>query len=106
MILLKAQPRTELRKQLWDNVKFFKTGLEKMNIDTAPSETQIIPVLTGDNQKTLEISQRLLDEGVFIQAIRPPTVPVGQARLRITIMATHNRKDLEYALEKVGEALR
>ena len=52
-------------------------------------------------KKNLSDSNRLLEEGIFVQAIRPPTVPKGTARLRITIMATHTRKDLEYAFEKI-----
>jgi glycine C-acetyltransferase len=84
-----------LRKQLWDNVRFFDKN----------SSTQIIPVLIGDNKKALKISTRLLDEGVFIQAIRPPTVPKGQARLRITVMATHTREDLQTALDKIRKVM-
>lgn len=101
--IVESQP--ELRKQLWDNVKFFKRGLKKIKADTMQSETQIIPILIGDNDRAVEISQRLLEEGVFIQAIRPPTVPKGKARLRITIMATHTRKDLEFALDKIEKVI-
>ena len=87
--IIKDEP--ERRKQLWDNVRFFD----------AESQTQIIPIMIGDSKKAVDISNRLLEEGIFVQAIRPPTVPKGTARLRITIMATHTRKDLEYAFEKI-----
>ena len=87
--VIKSEPG--LRKQLWDNVRFFDKE----------ARTQIIPILIGDSKRTVDISKQLLDEGIFIQAIRPPTVPKGQARLRVTITATHIRKDLEYALEKI-----
>jgi len=100
-----------LRQQLWGNVEFFRKGLTKIGTDTefgvCPyfSSTQIIPVLIGNNERALKISRRLLDDGVFIQAIRPPTVPKGQARLRITVMATHTREDLGIALSKLTRIL-
>jgi len=87
-----------LRQRLWENVEFFRSGLQGLGFDTMESQTQIIPVLIGDNNRTVELSQRLFDEGVFIQAIRPPSVPKGSARLRIGLMATHTREDLEEAL--------
>jgi len=87
--IIKNEP--ERRKQLWANVRFFDKE----------ARTQIIPILIGDSKKAVDISRKLLDEGVFVQAIRPPTVPKGTARLRITIMATHTKKDLEYAIEKI-----
>jgi len=70
------------------------------------SETQIIPILIGKADKTVKISNNLLDKGVFVQAIRPPTVPEGTSRLRITLMATHSWDDLKYALETIEETVR
>ena len=67
-----------------------------------------MPLLVGEAQKTVEFSRGLFEEGVFIQAIRPPTVPKGKARLRLTVMATHKKEDLEgalLALEKVGRKI-
>jgi len=96
--IIENQP--ELRKQLSDNIKFFRDGLNEIG------STPIIPVLIGDSRKAVEISNRLLEEGIFIQAIRPPTVPAGKARLRITIMATHTKKDLQEALEKIKKIMR
>jgi glycine C-acetyltransferase len=98
--IVREQP--QLRKQLFENVRFFKEGLEKIGVDTMESQTQIIPILIKDNQKAVEVSNRLLEEGVFIQAIRPPSVPRGTARLRASIMATHAQEDLKEALEKMG----
>lgn len=87
--IIKNEP--ELRKQLWDNIRFFDRE----------AQTQIIPILIGDSKKAVDISKKLLEDGIFVQAIRPPTVPKGTARLRITITSAHARKDLEYALEKI-----
>ena len=63
--------------------------------------TQIIPVMTGHAETTMRFSELLLEEGIFAQGIRPPTVPAGACRLRCTVMATHTRKDLEWAGDRI-----
>ena len=71
-------------------------------------ETQIIPVYVGGADETMEFSRLLLEEGIFVQGIRPPTVPAGSCRLRCTVMATHTMDDLSRAAEtitKVGRKL-
>jgi len=91
--------RPELRERLWKNVELFKEGLKKLGFDTLESETQIIPVLIGDEKKAIRFSERLFEEGVFIPCVRWPAVPEGKARLRCTVMATHNEEQIEKALE-------
>jgi glycine C-acetyltransferase len=88
----------ERREALRERVSFFKDGLRKAGFDTMESETHIIPILVGENKRTMELSEELLGEGVFIQGIRPPTVPHGTSRLRATLMSTHTYDDLGYAL--------
>jgi len=66
-----------------------RQSLQAMGLDTLHSETQIIPVVLGDNDRVLKVSQRLLDAGFLVGAIRPPTVPSGSARLRISLSAAH-----------------
>lgn len=65
------------------------------------STTQIIPVLTKDPGPTMKMTSRLLEEGVFLQGIRPPTVAQGLCRLRATVMASHDTADLKRAAEKI-----
>jgi 7-keto-8-aminopelargonate synthetase-like enzyme len=80
-----------------------------MGFNTLESQTQIIPIMTGDPQTAVDMACDLIDEGLFIQAIRPPTVPEGSSRLRITVMATHTVDDLKQALEileKTGRKFR
>lgn len=104
--LLEEEP--EIKMRLWENVGFFKKRVEELGFNTLRSETQIIPVLVGDTSLTMRMGEMLLNEGVFVQGIRPPTVPQGSSRLRITIMATHTQSELECALEameKVGKKL-
>ena len=104
--LLEEEP--EIRVRLWENVSFFRKKIKELGFDTLNSETQIIPVLVGDASLTMQMGEMLFEEGVFIQGVRPPTVPQDSSRLRITIMATHTRKELKFALEaieKVGKGL-
>jgi glycine C-acetyltransferase/8-amino-7-oxononanoate synthase len=88
-----------LRKNLWDNTAYVKIQLKKYGFDFRGSETPIIPIMIGDAKKTLEVSQHLWKQSLFIPAIRPPTVPVGESRLRITITAMHSRKELDLLLK-------
>lgn len=92
-----------LLARLWENVRHWREGLRGLGVETLDSETQILPILTGDNRTTMEISEHLLKRGVYAQGIRPPTVPAGLGRLRTTVMATHTRADLDLALEALAE---
>jgi glycine C-acetyltransferase len=72
----------------------------------SPSETQIVPVMVGEAEPTMELCARALERGVFAQGIRPPTVPEGSCRLRFTVMATHEAAELREAAAQVGGAAR
>jgi glycine C-acetyltransferase/8-amino-7-oxononanoate synthase len=85
------------REALLRNRQLFVRRLEAGGLDTLGSETQIVPVLTVEPKPTMAATDRLLDEGVFVQGIRPPTVPAGRCRLRATLMADHDADDLERA---------
>lgn len=88
---------------LWENTDLMRKGLINLGFSLSAAESQIMPILTGDSEKTMEFSRELFKEGVFIQAIRPPTVPEGKARLRLTVTAAHKKEDLKKALEIMGE---
>jgi len=90
------------RESLWANTFFVLQGLRKMGFDTAESQTPIIPVILGDVETALDFSHRLMEAGILVTAIRPPTVPKNTARLRITVTAAHSPKDLEYLLEQMA----
>ena len=89
----------ELRQRLFANVSALKTGLSEAGFQLLPSETHILPLILGDAKKTTQFAEALLNEGVFAPGIRPPTVPMGTSRLRITPTASHTRQELERALE-------
>jgi len=94
--------------RLWDNARFFKSGLQQLGFDTGLSESPITPVIAGDSARATRLSDRLFEEGVFAQAIVFPTVARDKARVRTIVTATHTREDLQFALDafwKVGQEL-
>jgi 8-amino-7-oxononanoate synthase len=99
--IVEQQP--ERRERLWENVQTLRQGLNHLGFDTLKSEAHIIPVLIGEPEETMEMDRRLLEKRVFVQGIRPPTVPEGKCRLRVTVMATHTREDINFALERFEE---
>lgn len=104
---IKSQP--ELRQKLWKNVTHLKSGLQALGFDTLGSETQIIPILIGKEEKAIEASRQLFENGVFVPSVRSPAVPEGKSRLRCTVMATHTEDQINQALEvlkKVGKSLK
>lgn len=94
-----------LIRKLWENTSTITQGLKEAGFDTMGSQTPIIPVKIGDNHKVMEESRRLLEHGVFVQGIRPPTVPEGTSRLRVTVTAAHTAKDLEKVLAAFKEII-
>ncbi|PIQ88340.1 MAG: 8-amino-7-oxononanoate synthase [Candidatus Omnitrophica bacterium CG11_big_fil_rev_8_21_14_0_20_42_13] len=87
--------------QLRDNIVFFRQSLRSRGVKISDDLTPIIPLLVGDAKKALEFSERLFEQGIFVQAIRPPTVPEGTSRLRITLTAAHTKRDLKFCLDKI-----
>jgi len=91
-----------LRERLKRNTAFFRNALRAAGFDTMGSETQIVPLFVGGAEQTMTFTARLLEEGVFAQGIRPPTVPAGTCRLRCTLMATHAAEDLARAAKLIA----
>lgn len=97
-----------LRQKLWDNVRRVREVLSKLEFEIGQTESPIIPLMIGSEEKALKISQLLLEKGIFIPAIRYPTVARGKARLRLTLSARHRPSDLDRlftALRKMKEWL-
>jgi len=92
------QGEPELRQRLWENVRYLKKGLQELGFDTMESQTQIIPVLIGDNEKTMQVAKFLYENGIFAPGIRPPSVPKGTSRIRLSLMATHTKSHLDKVL--------
>ncbi len=93
----------EIIERLWENTRFFKSGLEALGFNTGVSESPITPVVTGDSAVAMNLSDRLFQEGVFAQGIAFPTVAKDKARVRTIVTATHTREDLQFALDTFGK---
>lgn len=104
MDVLGASPR--LGNILQANAEYLRAALQAGGLDTLNSRSQIIPVLIGDNEKAMKISEALRDEGILLAAIRPPTVPAGTARLRISVTLAHYVDDLDRAAEAIIRTVR
>jgi glycine C-acetyltransferase len=90
----------DLVQRLWSNTRHFKQRMRDAGFDTGRSETPITPVMLGDVKVAQQFSRRLFEEGVFAMAIGYPTVPMGKARIRVMISATHSEADLDLGVEK------
>jgi len=90
---------------LWENGKTFRGEMEARG-RKAGSDTAIVPVFVGSDEDTMAVSRALFDRGVFVHGIRPPTVPEGTGRLRLTLMATHTEEMVRTAATRIDEALR
>ncbi|AJF07052.1 8-amino-7-oxononanoate synthase [Geoalkalibacter subterraneus] len=93
------------RQDLWSLRELFAGPLREAGFDLCGSVTQIVPVLTGEPGPTMEATSRLLEAGIFLQGIRPPTVPEGKCRLRATLMSDHDPQDISHAAATLMELL-
>ncbi|MDR3431371.1 MAG: 8-amino-7-oxononanoate synthase [Rouxiella aceris] len=96
------QQADDLRDKLAANISRFRTGASQLAFALTASSTAIQPLIIGDNQSALALAQRLRDRGLWVTAIRPPTVPAGTARLRLTITAAHQPEDIDILLESLN----
>jgi len=101
LCLVQSDEGRRLRKQLQGNTDIFRDRLRDAGFDLGEGTTQIIPVMCGDTDVTMQFSQQLLDRGIYLQGIRPPTVPSGSCRLRCTVMATHKPEELRHAADEI-----
>ena len=67
------------------------------------SQSQIVPVRIGDAARTMAISNHLFEEGIYLSGIRPPTVPDGESRLRLTLMANHSEVDINRLIQAMAD---
>jgi len=100
--VLESEP--ELIERLWENTRHFKQGLSELGFDTGASQTPITPVMCGEAPIATQLSDLLMERGVFAQAIGFPTVPLGKARVRTIVTATHTGGELDRALDAFADA--
>jgi 8-amino-7-oxononanoate synthase len=91
-------------KQLNENTAYMANKLQSMGIE-CDDETPIFPIIVGDNERALSLAHELEARGIIITAIRPPTVPVGESRLRMTVTAAHSQEQLDYVANTLRDLL-
>jgi len=99
--LVRSAEGASLRDRLRRNSDQFRESMRSAGFTLPAGNTQIVPLMTREAETTMRFSELLLDEGLYVQGIRPPTVPAGSCRLRFTIMATHASDDLAWAAERI-----
>nr|CBX80061.1 8-amino-7-oxononanoate synthase [Erwinia amylovora ATCC BAA-2158] len=93
------QQGDDLRQQLAANITRFRQGGQGLRWPLAASDSAIQPLIVGDEQQALRLAQRLRDSGFWVSAMRPPTVPPGTSRMRITLSAAHRADDIDRLIE-------
>jgi 8-amino-7-oxononanoate synthase len=101
--LLREQPRRV--EKLRRNASVLRESLADEGLPVPVGTTQIVPVIVGDAGEAVRASEKALESGVFAQAIRPPTVPAGSSRLRLTVMASHTRSELRDAARTLAKCV-
>lgn len=86
------------RERLKNLVARFQLGAKQLGLTLMPSKSAIQPIILGDSDKAMQASEFLLQQGLWVSAIRPPTVPQGSARLRITFSASHTEQHIDKLL--------
>ena len=100
--VVRSSEGKRLRERLNANAILFRSLLLQAGFTVPDGSTQIIPLMTGSAEITMRFSEMLLEEGLFAQGIRPPTVPAGACRLRCTVMSSHSSQDLEWAADRIS----
>ena len=96
------QTEPERRDKLNSNINYFRQAIANLHLHTLDSKTAIQPILLGDSETALQATKLLQQQGLWITAIRPPTVPEGTARIRITISAEHHQSDLDQLIDALS----
>jgi glycine C-acetyltransferase/8-amino-7-oxononanoate synthase len=102
--LLVEEPR--MVDRLGGNADALRDELRRQGFDASRSTTQILPIIVGDPGVAMRICEAAIQEGVFAQAIRPPTVPPGTSRLRLAVMASHTKDELREAARTLARVAR
>ncbi len=104
--VMESEP--EHRERLWATTRRMQSEYRRLGFDLGTSETPVIPVILGDEMLVFAFWKRLLEEGVFVNPVRPPAVPAGRALLRTSYMATHTEAQMDFVLdafERIGREL-
>ncbi|MEH6823101.1 MAG: 8-amino-7-oxononanoate synthase [Motiliproteus sp.] len=100
-----VQHGQQRRQQLAQLIGQFRQGAQQLGLELMDSQTPIQPIMVGSSAQALALSAGLAERGVFVTAIRPPTVAEGSARLRVTLSATHTAEQVERLLQALAEVI-
>lgn len=92
------------KEELWENIDYMRGNLMRAGFDLKESAGPIIPIVVGEDAKTIKMQEILMEKGLFLQAIRPPTVPEGTSRLRLTVVRGFARDEMDYAIDAIIDA--
>ena len=103
--IIQSTEGQERRDRLARHIEYFRQRVQSLPVELMPSNTAIQPIVIGDSKMALQMSEQLKSLGIWCTAIRPPTVPVGSARLRITLSAAHSDADLVLLCDSLEQVL-
>ncbi|MDO8303541.1 MAG: 8-amino-7-oxononanoate synthase [Sedimentisphaerales bacterium] len=99
--ILKTEPQRKIK--LAENAAYLRDRLKKLGLNTGDSTSHIIPIIIGSEKDTLAISKNLFEKDFFVAAIRPPTVPPGTSRLRISLQADHTKRQIDALCDALSD---
>lgn len=100
------QEEPERIERLWDVTRYALEGFRTLGFEIGATETPIIPLYVRDMDKTFLVTRMLFDEGIFVNPVVPPACASGDTLIRFSLMATHTRKQVDYALEKMQKCFK
>ncbi len=100
LTIVREEPQR--RRQVLALVRHFRAGASALGLPLGESQTPIQPLVVGDSERAVALSEQLLEAGYWVAAIRPPTVPQGSARLRVALSAAHSEQQVDGLLEALG----
>jgi 8-amino-7-oxononanoate synthase len=103
LTLLEACPKR--RQSLFENIRFFRRLAIDAGIQLQDSDSPIQPIIFGSEEKTIAVANYLMKRGFYVRPIRPPTVPPGTSRIRLTITSSHNHDDILSLIQAIKDAL-
>lgn len=96
----------ERQKHLWDITNYALDGFRALGCEIGHTSTPIIPLYVRNNEKTFQVTRMLLDEGVFVNPVVSPAVAPDSTLIRFSLMATHTKEQVDFALEKIGKCFK
>jgi 8-amino-7-oxononanoate synthase len=104
LAVIRSEEGDARRQTLYRHIARFRQGAEQLSMQLTAANSAIQPLIVGENGRALQLAERLRERGCWLTAIRPPTVPAGTARIRVTLTAAHQPQDIDHLLEVLDAA--